>query len=79
MPLNLPQQKLLNIFWQFMIRLLLMMVFLSNKGTVGTDTMPSKLHKASLQSFHHKGKHMLNFIALRKINSNSKNEQTTQD
>lgn len=55
------------------------MVFLSNKGTVGTDTMPSKLHKASLQSFHHKGKHMLNFIALRKINSNSKNEQTTQD
>lgn len=55
------------------------MVFLSNKGTVDTDTMPSKLHEASLQSFHHKGKHMSNFIALRKINSNSKNGQTTQD
>lgn len=52
-----------------------MIIFLSNVGTVRTDTTLSKLYLASLLCYHHKSQHVLNFIELRKeMNLNSKNE-----
>lgn len=71
-----PQQNLLHVFRPFMIRLLLLISFLSNTGTAHTDTMLPKWYLASLLCFHHQDKHTLDFTELRRgINSNSKNKR----
>lgn len=43
----------------------MIIIFLSNIGTVHNNTMLSELHLASSLFAHHKGKHVLNFTELR--------------